>query len=239
MPNQELSEFFRLSGARDLLTSLSSTTLPTSAEERNRALQPALRAAWTLSERGGRTLYEVAAQIREVSHIFATTPEGVPDAVRHFPRASSNQETAATLLHIADYVENWLYGVIPKLKEATPTRDEINVRFPHLNHLLQVYFGQDGIAYEDDETTEVQGLEMYVEGIHPTCPWLLPGLVGECHEALALFHDEDSLFWFFQEGYLMGSGSLSWTEWLPLIADTMTAHMREHHSYRWRTLGED
>ncbi|MBC3981261.1 hypothetical protein H8N01_01390 [Streptomyces sp. AC536] len=136
-------------------------------------------------------------------------------------------------------MESWPYGSGSNLADATPTRHELNFRFPHLNHLLQVYFGQDGIAYEDDETTEVQGLEMYIQSVHPTCPWRLPGLVGECHEALALFHDEDSLFWFFQEGYLMGSGSLSWTEWLPLIADTMTAHMREHHSYRWRTLRED
>ncbi|MBB5939602.1 hypothetical protein [Streptomyces zagrosensis] len=228
-------DYDRLSGAHLILSAFGyHTGIPSFIEERHQVLQPTIRAAWNLSERGGRTLCEIADQVRQVALIVESDPNMQRISLRGMPTAENHEATIAALGEISDYLESWEIGYASKLRNAVPTSQELNLRFPQLNHLLHAYFGQDGIATEDD-ITEVEGLGMYIDDFHPTCPWRLPGLVGECHEALALFHDETSLRWFFEEEQGMGSGTLSWSEWIPLIADTVSGHMREHHGYRWQT----
>ncbi|MER0241125.1 contact-dependent growth inhibition system immunity protein [Streptomyces sp. HSW2009] len=227
--NGDLIEYFRLSGARTILAALGSR-LPTSPEERARLLQPNLRAAWTLGEQNGRSLEEVADQIYTAAEIFSLNSEVQPRAIENFPTAKTSHETATILHDIANYVTEWRIGLKSNLGDITPTGRELGFRFPGLSHFLGIYFGQDGEAFEDD-ITEAQAVQMYIDVVHPACPWRITGLVGECHEAMALFHDEQTLYDFFQRRWIVSSGSLTWMEFLPLIADTIKTHMREHHRF--------
>ncbi|MFG3252213.1 hypothetical protein [Streptomyces sp. NPDC048172] len=205
----------RLSGARALLRAFAHTGIPADPGERAERLQPYLRALWERGTRGGRDLYEVAAELRAASR--APHVLGLPE-----------QPALRELTDLAEYVERWPEGVAGKLAGAEPTADELASRFPLLSGMLVDYFGPDGIAVEDELAAD-DGLRVFVADHHPYCPWWLPGLVAECHEALALFHDEDALRRFFQDVLSCGSGGLPWEEWLPLISSTFTDHMRERH----------
>ncbi|MFT2015796.1 contact-dependent growth inhibition system immunity protein [Streptomyces sp. 796.1] len=226
----DLLRYFRLSGARTILAALGSR-LPTSPEERARRLQPILRAALTMSQQsGGRSFHELTDQIHTAAEIFALTPQGVPEDAQDFPQAQTNQETAKILHDIANYVADWRGSPDCNLTDVIPTSGELDYRFPQLSDFLQSYFGQDGEAFEDD-ITEAQAVQMYIDYTHPACPWYITSLASECHEAMALFHDEQTLYDFFQRRWIVSSGSLTWMEFLPLIADTIKTHMREHHRF--------
>lgn len=179
---------------------------------------------------GGRSFHELTDQIHMTAEVFALTPQGTPESAQGFPQAQTNQETAAILHDIANYVADWRGSPDSKLVGVTPTSRELDYRFPQLSHFLQIYFGQDGEAFEDD-ITEAQAVQMYIDTVHPACPWYITGIVGECHEAMALFHDEQTLYDFFQRRWIVSSGSLTWMEFLPLIADTIKTHMCEHHRF--------
>jgi hypothetical protein len=42
-----------------------------------------------------------------------------------------------------------------------------------------------------------------------------------------------SLRRFFEVEHGLGSGTLDWSDWLPLIVENFTAHMREEHPPHW------
>jgi hypothetical protein len=82
-------------------------------------------------------------------------------------------------------------------------------------------------------TTE-DGIRMYIEETHPYCPWELPGVVSECYQAIALFHDEEQADRFFShEGLPGGSGTEDFLDFFPLFAQRCIEHLKEAHHPLW------
>ncbi|MFD8647341.1 hypothetical protein [Streptomyces mirabilis] len=235
MLSEDTLNHFRFEGARVLLSVFRGRGIPVEPEERDAALEPAIRALWQAGEGGGRNLYEVAGEVRLIAD--ALSPEarergGVPADLVELAVGSVPDEPWRVLRDIALQVESWPSGFVSRLSHATPTSWELGRRFPQLGEFLLNYFGQDGIA-TDDDLTESEGLQLYIGHCHPICLWRLPRIVAECTEALTIFHDEESLSRFFEIEHGLGSGNLAWSDWLPLIADTFTTHMREQHPPHW------
>ncbi|ANP48252.1 hypothetical protein J2Z21_003767 [Streptomyces griseochromogenes] len=236
MLEEETINYFRYEGARFLLSAFRHH-LPGLPEERTLALEPALRSLWLAGERGGRTLYEVAAEVRLIADTLQPgrdTGAVLPDDVREMVAGWPTDEPWSVLHAVATHVESWKSGFVTKLSQAIPTSQELAHRFPQLREFLSNYYGQDGIATED-EMTEAEGLQLFIEECHrhPICLWTLPPVVAECSEALAIFQNENSLRRFFEDEHGLGSGTLTWADWLPLIAETFTAHMRAEHPPTW------
>jgi hypothetical protein len=237
MVSEETINHFRFEGARVLFSVLRDDGISGHPEEREAALEPALRALWHAGECGGRNLYEIAAEVRLIAD--ALSPDAITrDAVRvpedlvDLVSRSVPDEPWVVLRDIAVHVESWASGFVTKLSSATPTSWEFAQRFPQLSGFLLNYYGQDGMATEG-ELTEAEGLQLYIEHCHPICLWRLPRIVAECAEALAIFQDEESLQRFFEVEHGLGSGDLAWSAWLPLIAETFTGHLREQHAPHW------
>jgi hypothetical protein len=235
MLSEDTINHFRFEGARVLLSVFRGRGIPVEPEGREAALEPAIRALWQAGEGGGRNLYEVAGEVRLIAD--ALSPEarnrcGVPADLVELVVGSVPDEPWRVLRDIALQVESWPSGFVTRLSRATPTSWELRRRFPQLSEFLLNYFGQDGMATEDD-LTESEGLQLYIEHCHPICLWRLPRIVAECTEALVILHDEESLSRFFEVEHGLGSGDLSWSDWLPLIVDTFTTHMREQHPPHW------
>ncbi|WP_328945666.1 hypothetical protein OG259_33700 [Streptomyces sp. NBC_00250] len=229
---------FRYAAARTLLApffSRATRGVPVDPAPREAALQAPLRVLWDRSERGGPTVYEAAAEVRALADALAegeATTSRIPDDLRELAARSGAGGEPAVFLDIAAYVDEWQVGMNPKLAAAVPTAWELAQRFPLLHGMLDAYFGQDGIAMEDEELSDVERIGLYVAYWHGrgTCPWRLPPVVAECSEALALFQDDDTLRRFFARDLGLGSGSHdSWSDWLTLIADTLTTHLRREH----------
>ncbi|MEU4081742.1 hypothetical protein DEJ45_30135 [Streptomyces venezuelae] len=230
-------DHLRFAAARGLLAPFFPRTtpgVPVDRAAREAALEAPLRFLWDRSERGGLTVYEAAAEMRALAGALAAGGEAaarIPDDLRELASRSGAGGEPAVLLDIAAYVDGWQAGMNPKLAAAVPTTWELAQRFPLLSGMLDLYFGQDGIALEE-EVSDVDGIGLYVTYWHErgTCPWRLPPVVAECAEALALFQDDDTLRRFFADDLGLGSGShRSWSAWLTLISDTLTTHLRREH----------
>ncbi|MEU4066038.1 hypothetical protein AB0F25_27110 [Streptomyces wedmorensis] len=230
-------DHFRFAAARALLAPFLSTSagIPEEPEAWAEALEPALRALWDRSERGGATLYEVGAEVRAVGEALAaggSARERVPQDLSALAERSGPGGAPGVWREIADHVDAWPRGVDAKLAAWVPSVGELRGRFPKLEGMLGVYFGQDGIAVEDPDLTDTERIGVFVADCHgrDLCTWRLPPLVGECAEALALFSDDALLGRFFGFELLLGSSSqTSWTAWLNLISDTLTTHLRREH----------
>ncbi|WP_424891487.1 hypothetical protein [Streptomyces sp. XH2] len=230
MTTMDYIEYFRFEGARTLLSAYELEGVPDDEAEWQRGLAPMLRALYVAGEGNGRTLYEVAHQLRMAADLFAvhlSDEAEMPHALKRIPVAVTRERTPAALRDIATYVENWHKT---KMFTTRPGLSELRYRFPRLRQVLTIYFGQDGLAYEGEMegTSEDEGVRMWINDVHPHCVWRLPGVVAECYEALTLFTDEDSLDRFLTR-LNMGSGYMPWLEFLPMFAQECINHMREHH----------
>jgi hypothetical protein len=224
MTDQELYDHFRLEGARLLLAPFRFTGIPEDAAERDARLEPVIRTLWDAEARGGRTLYEVAAEVYAAADVLEAGPEVPPRDITGPPGA---------LREIAAHVAAWNVGSSGKVAGAVPTSGELAFRFPQLIDMLITYYGQDGLAFEDDGLSPREGLQLFVDDWHPRCLWRLPHVAAECQQALAVFQTEEALERFFRHEQGCGTPDLPWLEWLPLIVDVLGAHMRAHHPPRW------
>ena len=235
MLSEDTVNHFRFEGVRVLLSVFRGGRMPDRPEERDTVLEPVLRSLWLAGERGGRNLYEVAAEVRLIADALdpgAHSGAVVPADLRRLVASWATDEPCTVLRAIAAHTESWKSSFVTKLSGATPTSRELGRRFPQLSEFLLNYYGQDGMATED-EMTEADGLQLFIEHCHPICLWRLPPVVAECTEALTIFHDEESLRRFFEDESGLGSGTLAWSDWLPFIVETFTAHMREQHPPNW------
>jgi hypothetical protein len=238
---QDMIEYFRLEGSRDLLRGYGryQNNIPDDASEWNQELFPVVRGIWNPEMSGGRNRCEIGAQLRTAADLFESYPDGSHRVLDNFPIGSPEERTAAIFREIADYVEQWASPLDRDAISNTPvTARELIMRFPRLSNILPLYFGQDGAAVSDDmqDASTEEGIRMYIDETHPGCPWNLPAAVAECHEALALFHTEDQLERFFSgPGMHGGSGSGDFTDFLPLFARLCSEHMREFHSSMWES----
>jgi hypothetical protein len=239
-PNhRELGRYAALAGARTLLARYGNfgRPVPDDAEQWRRDLFPVIRGLWVAGESGGRNLYEIAAQLRRAADLFEGEPDGGHSSLAGFPMAEPEGRTPEVYRTVAAYIERWKAPFDREAIFGTPlTTGELALRFPRLTQLLVLYFGQDGLAVDDDiqDATPGEGLRLVVSDTHPWCPWQLPGLIAECAEALAVFHTEDQLARFFGRAEA-GGGSTGerFTDFLPLVADIFTEHLREAHSPMW------
>lgn len=203
-------EHFRISGARALLKPFH-RKLPVERDLWEPIVAPMVRGMDYAAAGGGRNLWEVAAELRLTADLFTDAlTKGTP-LPKRIPQASPLDMTPVTLREIADHVEECTSK--PR-GDVMVTTSELSLRFPRLIPLLSVYFGQDGTAISDDMSgsTIEEGLQMWIDHVHPQCPWELPGVAAECYEALAVFHDEDTVDRFFAQEHGGGSGSrISWS----------------------------
>ena len=237
--SQETVEYFRLEGARILLRQYADhhQDIPADDATWRADLAPVVRGIWNAESGGGRTRYEIGAQLRTAADLFDAHPDGSHHAVRNFPMSETRQHTAAVFREIAGHLEGRPAPLTGDDRFTLPhTERELAMRFPRLRDVLPVYFGQDGTAVCDDmqDATTEEGILMLIDEAHPSCPWRLPGVIAECHEALALFHTETQLDYFFSGPAIGGgSGSEDFTDFFPLLARLCMEHMREHHSPIW------
>ncbi|MFE2939646.1 hypothetical protein ACFXKG_11405 [Streptomyces sp. NPDC059255] len=81
-------------------------------------------------------------------------------------------------------------------------------------------------------------IAMVINDVHPACPWHLPGLAGECHEALVLFrNDEETMDRFFSSALNGGSGTLDFVEFFPALAQACLDHVTRSHPPLWEWQG--
>ncbi|MCF2526968.1 hypothetical protein [Yinghuangia soli] len=116
-----------------------------------------------------------------------------------------------------------------------PSAWELAQRFAGLHQTMTIYFGQDGIAYDhplaahpDAEDADLVAAMVADHHRQLMCSWRFPQLVAQCAEALAVFTDDDSLARFFA-GELHTAYCASWTEWITLLRDSLTDHLRHEH----------
>ncbi|MFE3826235.1 hypothetical protein [Streptomyces sp. NPDC059092] len=241
MLSQGAREYFRLSGARALLAAFAPEGVPDDAVRRNAVLAPVLRGFSYAEQGGGRNLYEVADQIRTVADLFGADPAGASPALKNIPHVIPMERTPAVLREVAVHVEEW--GSLPwarKFADAAATTGELALRFPRLGRLLPVYFGQDGIAVSDEMSgsSAEEQLAMVIDDVHPACPWHLPGVAGECQEALVLFrNDEETMDRFFSSALNGGSGTLDFVEFFPALAQACLDHLTQSHPPLWEWQG--
>lgn len=224
MTSHEQYDRQRLAGAAVLLASFPTGLVPEDPAERNALLEPTLRALWDSKGRGGRTLYEVAAQLRTAAEVLEADRELPIRGVRATPEQ---------LRVVAEHVIGWDVGRSQRLVDATPTSAELAFRFPQLLNMLVIYYGQDGIAVEAYPEDPRQSLHVVIDDWHPRCASRMPPLAAECQEALTLFQTEEALERFFVREHHGDSAGLPWLEWLPLIIDVLGEHMRAHHPPKW------
>lgn len=237
--DRELAQYFALEGARTLLSQYRdyNNPVPDDAEVWRRDLFPVIRGLWNAGEGGGRGLYEIAGQLHLAADLFAHDPAGGHPSLTNFPRAESAARTPEVYRAVAAYVERWKAPFDRETLFGTPlTAGELALRFPRLKQFLVNYFGQDGLAVDDDmmDATLEEGLDLVISDTHPWCPWKLPGLLAECAEARAVFHTEEQLDAFFG-GAGMGGGSAGegFTNFFPVVVNAFTEHLREAHAGMW------
>ncbi|MFF7201960.1 hypothetical protein [Streptomyces sp. NPDC008141] len=238
MLSEETMGYFRLSGARSLLSVFASTGIPGDAGEWQSRLHPVLRGLVYAQKGGGRTLYEVAAQLRQAADLFDADPSGGGgrEELRNLPRAVPAECTSTTLRAIASHVEQWYSGSREEYYRPPLTAEELLLRFPRFRQYLTIYFGQDGLAVSDgmQGASVEEGIRMLIEEVHPACVWELPGLAAEAYEALALFQNHEvSLDRFFSMELGGGSGSADFVEFLPMLAQACIGHLAEAHPPVW------
>jgi hypothetical protein len=224
MTDREQYDYYRFGGARILLEHVDLAVPLEDAAERNARLEPMIRALWDLWERGGRALHEVAAELYAAADVVESGQD-VP--------LTGITGTPEVLREIAEHVATWNVGSSGRVAHAIPTSAELAFRLPQLLEMLAVYYGQDGMALDDDTLSPRDGLQLAVDSYHPLCLWWLPHIAAECQEALAVFQTEEALERFFGVEHVVGTPGLPWLEWLPLIIDVFGEHMRAHHPPRW------
>jgi hypothetical protein len=226
MTTQEMYDHLRFEGARVLLKRFRFMAVPEDAAERDAQLEPMIRALDDARGRGGRTLFEVAAQLRAAADVIESGQDVPMQGIPGSPKV---------LREIAEHVATWYVGRADRLTGVTPTSDELAFRFPQLTSMLRTYYGQDGLAVEDDTLSPRESLRIAIDDYHPRCLWRLPPMAAECQEALTLFQTEEALHRFFLVEQRGDSAGLPWLEWLPLVVDVFSEHMRAHHPPRWTT----
>lgn len=239
MTDQESVGYSHLAGARKLLEPYDgwSRRIPDDSAEWQKKLFPLIRGIKNAELDGGRTLPEIAAELRVAADLFEAFPDGSHGALNRIPQARTESRTPAALREIAEHLENWNSDW--RTWEETPMDIwELSLRFPRLSQILPIYFGQDGVAISDDmhDATSDDGIRMYIDETHPRCPWHLPSVVSECYQAMALFHTEGQLDRFFSGAAMSGgSGTEDFVDFFPLFARLCVEHMREAHSSLWET----
>jgi hypothetical protein len=221
--DRELYDHFRFQGARVLLEHIDLRVAPRNAAERNALLEPMVRAAWDCEERGGRTLEEVAAELYAAADAMESG---------HDIPLRGITGTPAVLREIAEHVATWRSS--ERAADPVRTSNELALRFPALRSMLVTYYGQDGIAAEAYPQEPRQSLQVVIDDLHPNCSSYMPPLAAECQEALTLFQTEEALEQFFTLDHGGGSHDLPWFEWLPLVVDVCSEHLRAHHPFRWQ-----
>lgn len=235
---QNLADYFSVSGARLLLSCYAGfpEVIPDDASTWRADLFPMMRGIWNSQVSGGRSIYEISTELRRVADLFEQYPDGSHRSLKNLPKSESGSNTPTTYRQIADYVEQWLSPSSDEELYAIPmTSMELHFRFPRLDQILPIYFGQDGVAVSDkmQDASAEEGILMYISETHPRCPWQLPGAVAECSEALTLFHTEEQLDDFFSYVVHGGSGSEDFTDFFPLFIRLCTEHLKEAHSPLW------
>lgn len=229
---QESTPYFQLLGARLLLAPVRGG-IPVDTDLWKSALASQIRGLWTCSKENGRNLHEIAVELRAAADLFeASGSTALPHALKNMPRANPVNRTPAVLREIADHLDEW--NSSPQA-DVSMTTKELSLRFPRLIPMLSIYFGEDGSAISDEMSgsTIEEGIAMWIDQVHPRCPWELAGMAAECYEALALFHDEDTLDRFFAQEHGGGSGAVDFEELLPLLAQSCIDHMKAHHPPVW------
>jgi hypothetical protein len=223
MIDQERYDHFRFQGARTLLAPFQRWAIPEDAAGRIALLEPMVRAAWDCEKRGGRTLEEVAAELYAAAEVIESGQDIPLKGITGPP---------AVLREIAEHVATWRPS--ERVDDPIRTSGELALRFPALRSMLVVYYGQDGIAAEAYPQDARQSLQVVIDDWHPNCAWHMPPLAAECQEALTLFQTEEAVEQFFTFDHGGGSPDLTWFEWLPLIIDVFSEHLRAHHPLRWQ-----
>ena len=234
MTDSGMLAYFSVEGARLLLSPYENRTLPTDPKQWVPRLAPMIRALWNAEHGNDRRLYEVTDQLRRVARVLEDhhkDPLSV-ETLRKIPRTVPPGRTADVVREIAAYVDAWVS--LPReetLHDVPPEPRELVFRFPRLSRFLPLCFGEDGIATEGDmeDASAEEGIQLWIGTVHPACFWTLPGVVAECAEAQALFHDEAALADFFSDTISGGSGEWDFTAFLPLVARLCTDHMKTHH----------
>jgi hypothetical protein len=235
------SEF---AGAEIVLSAFHGIGIPADIAERHALADPMIRALTYAGQGGGRTTCEVAAQLRRAADLFETGRESLPYGLEKLPRTASAAEQPAALREIAERTAGGPAGDTARPGAVTPTGLELLQRFPRLVGMLELYFGQDGLAYEafeaDDapeEPTDRQLIQAYIDDVHGNnamCPWEFPPLAGECQEALVVFQTQEALHRFLLVEQALGGKSGAWAEWLTLIMEMTAEHLRAQHPPVWR-----
>ena len=182
---------------------------------------------------------EVAAQLRRAADLFEADPANLPYGLESLPRTAAAGEQPAALREIAERTDGRPAVDMARPGGATPTGGELLHRFPRLAGMLELYFGQDGVAYEafeaedaPEDPTDRQLIQAYVDDVHGNhgmCPWEFPAVAGECQEALVVFQTQEALYRFLLVEQALGGRSDAWAEWLTLIMEMTAEHLRAHH----------
>ncbi|MFF6995194.1 hypothetical protein ACFY93_09580 [Streptomyces sp. NPDC008313] len=230
-------DYRNLEGARLLLEVYEGwgRGIPDDAEVWRSRLFPIIRGMNNAASDGGRTLREIAAELRLAAELFIQEPDGSHRALSRVARAETVERTPEVLREIADHLEEWnpdwrSYGDVPM------DTWELKLRFPRFQQILPIYFGQDGVAISDDmqDATVEEGILLYIEETHPRCPWHLPSVVAECYQAVSVFHTEHQMDRFFSSAAMSGgSGDADFVDFFPLFARLCIDHLREAHSPLW------
>ncbi|MBM4824360.1 MULTISPECIES: hypothetical protein [Streptomyces] len=237
MTRPEPVQWSSLAGARLLLEPFDGwgRSIPLDPAVWQERLYPLIRGIKNGEHDGGRTLTEIATELRIAADLFEEYPDGSADALRRIPCAVDASRTPQVLREIAEHLEGWRHDRHTWL--TTPlTTEELRLRFPRFDQILPIFWGQDGVAISDDmqgATTE-DGIRMYIDETHPYCPWELPSVVAECYQAVALFHDEEQMDRFFcREAMTGGSGTEDLVDFFPLFAQRCIEHLRTEHHPLW------
>lgn len=235
MPRRELSEYFKLQGARLALKPFSVTGVPSDPREWKKGLTTTVRGLHYAEHGSGRSCHEVSDQLLTAAEIFSTDPGA--RALKHIPAAVPPERTPDVYRDISAYILDWAsISREEKYGQSRMTAHEIALRFPRFSQVLPIYFGQDGVAISDDMqfASIEEGIAMIIDEVHPLCMWNLPGLAAESYEALALFqNDEDAMDRFFSQVFGGGSGDADFTEFFPLLAQSIIDHLATAHPPVW------
>ncbi|MFE2017422.1 hypothetical protein ACFW9O_05105 [Streptomyces sp. NPDC059499] len=234
MLRRDTMEYFSLEGARIALAPFSSTGVPSDPAEWKRRLASTIRGLYYTSK-GGRSIYEVSSQLLRAAEIFSNDPGA--RALKKIPAAVPPERTPEVYRDISAHILDWgSFSLEEKYGQSHMTSHEITLRFPRFSQFLPIYFGQDGVAISDDMqfASIEEGIAMIIDEVHPLCMWNLPGLAAESYEALALFqNDEDAMDRFFSEVFGGGSGDADFTEFFPLLAQSIIDHLATAHPPVW------
>ncbi|MFB4421795.1 hypothetical protein C5F59_011970 [Streptomyces sp. QL37] len=235
MPRRELSEYFSLQGARIALDPFSVTGVPSDPREWKKGLASTVRGLYYADKGAGRSVHEISAQLLRAAEIFRVDPGA--DALKHIPAAVPPEQTPNVYRDISAYILDWgSFSLEGKYGQVQMTSHEIALRFPRFSQFLPIYFGQDGVAIDDDMqfASIEESISMIIEEVHPLCMWNLPGLAAESYEALALFqNDEDAMDRFFSQVFSGGSGAADFVDFFPLLAQSIIDHLATAHPPVW------